>query len=240
MISSSFLIKNPYFLLLIDKTPHSAKFNMEFDIHLFYLVKNKKINNIFRIYRWKNHSITYGKFQDIKKILNINACKKDKIEIVKRPTGGRAILHYNDITFTIIFSNTTISPFNFKNSFLFVSDLINNFFSEIGINSNIKSRSEKYYEKGLCFQSITQYELVDENNNKLIGIAQYFTDKAVLIQGSIPFKKEPLYPKYFLLTSKNFHFENTLTKKNMKRTNIEKFFIKSLEKKLHPYTLINK
>ena len=230
-MSSSYKIKNNKFHLINDLIPHSASFNMEFDQWLFKLALNKNTQNILRIYEWEKPSITYGKFQKIEKDANIKLCKDNDIEMVKRPTGGRAILHYNEITFSMIIKSETIEPYTFKNSFLLIANLIIESFKILNIEATINLKPEKYQNKSICFLTTSQYEILDEDGNKLTGIAQYFTKEAVLIQGSIPLKNNSDYSKYFC-DDINFKLKNAVINKHIKNNKLREALIKSANKKL--------
>ncbi len=225
-MTSSFTINNPLFLLINDTIPHTGHFNMEFDRWLFELVQKGSIKNVFRIYEWERPAITYGRSQQIEKEINKKACGEDNIELVKRPTGGRAVLHFHEITFSLAFQPATVSPYNFRNAFLFAADMVIQSFSLLKIKSKISLKPERYQDKTVCFQSTAQYEIIDEDNKKLAGIAQYFTRKGTLIQGSIPLRKDLRYKRYFKIKDKNF-LQNRLIKLNLKRDKIRDGLIKS-------------
>ncbi len=83
-------------------------FNMEFDLNL---VKEAGTDyNVLRLYRWKPYCISLGANQDISGI-NILKAESDGIDIVKRPTGGRAILHSEELTYSVVMPLTAgLSP----------------------------------------------------------------------------------------------------------------------------------
>ncbi len=88
------------------KNPGS--FNMEFDLGL---VKDSTIGHItLRLYRWDPFCISLGANQDISEI-NKEKAAADGIEIVKRPTGGRAILHSEELTYSVVMPlSSEVSP----------------------------------------------------------------------------------------------------------------------------------
>lgn len=230
-MTSSYIINNPSFLLINDTIPHMAHFNMEFDQWLFELVQKGAVKNVFRIYEWEKPAITYGKSQKIEREINKKACMQDNIELVKRPTGGRAILHFHEVTFSFAFQPATVSPYNFRNAFLFAADMVIQSFSLLKIKSKISLKPERYQDKSVCFQSTAQYEIIDEDNKKLAGIAQYFTRKGTLIQGSIPLRKDPHYKRYFKIKDKDF-LQNRLIKLNLKRDKVRDGLIKGAGREL--------
>jgi len=87
---------------------NTGSFNMEFDLNL--VKEAGPGNNILRLYRWNPYCISLGANQDISGI-NTRKAESDGIDIVKRPTGGRAILHSEELTYSVVMPLTEgISP----------------------------------------------------------------------------------------------------------------------------------
>ena len=81
----------------IDSGFDAGKNNMSIDLELAEKVKEGEA--FFRLYRWKPFCISLGANQSFEDI-NIEKAKADDIDVVKRPTGGRAILHAEEITYS--------------------------------------------------------------------------------------------------------------------------------------------
>ena len=84
---------------LILHPGNTGKFNMDFDIALAR--KCAEDEAYFRIYTWKPYCISLGANQNFDDI-NIMKAEEDNIHVVKRPTGGRAILHAEEITYSVV------------------------------------------------------------------------------------------------------------------------------------------
>ncbi len=225
-------LNSSYINLINDTIPHSGKFNMEFDEWLYTLIKsNYKKKPILRIYEWEKPTITYGKFQN-KQQFNLKKCLENNIELVKRPTGGRAILHYNEITFSFCLSKKHITPYTFRALFIFIAENLVNMFRALRIKSNINLAPTHYESSNSCFNSLSQYEIVDSNNNKLAGIAQYFTSSAALIQGSLPLADNSGIKKYFNDNQNIAPLANELIKKQISKDEIRKSLIEKFSVKL--------
>ncbi len=82
----------------IDTGFNSGKFNMDYDLEL---VRDFSGSSIFRVYQWKPYCISLGANQDFNSI-DQEKTFGDGFEIVKRPTGGRAILHSEELTYSVI------------------------------------------------------------------------------------------------------------------------------------------
>jgi lipoate-protein ligase A len=91
----------------IDSGSNTGSYNMEFDMMLAKTLKSDQA--ILRFYRWNPYCISLGANQSEDSLLRENAIA-DGIDIVKRPTGGRAILHAEELTYSVIYpSNINFS-----------------------------------------------------------------------------------------------------------------------------------
>ena len=88
----------------IDNGFNTGRFNMDFDIKLVERCKNEN-KSFLRFYRWKPYAISLGynqtKFASGHKI-DTDKCKADGLDIVERPTGGRAVLHSEELTYSVV------------------------------------------------------------------------------------------------------------------------------------------
>ena len=78
---------------------NSGKFNMDYDIDLARNIKPGEA--VLRLYRWQPYCISLGANQNFESI-NQEKVSADKIDVVKRPTGGRAILHSEELTYSVV------------------------------------------------------------------------------------------------------------------------------------------
>src|SRR3990170_5116770 len=80
---------------------NDGKFNMNLDVELTSYVKSTE--GILRFYRWNPYCISLGANQSTESI-NLDKTSADNINVVKRPTGGRAILHSEELTYSVIYA----------------------------------------------------------------------------------------------------------------------------------------
>jgi lipoate-protein ligase A len=83
----------------IDTGFNSGKFNMDYDLNL---VRNFSVSHVLRIYQWRPYCISLGANQDFSSI-DQEKTVADGFDIVKRPTGGRAILHAEELTYSVVY-----------------------------------------------------------------------------------------------------------------------------------------
>lgn len=92
----------------INTGENTGSLNMELDMNLVKQARPDSI--VLRLYRWRPYCISLGANQSISEINKVKA-GADGIDIVKRPTGGRAILHSEELTYSVVMPlNREISP----------------------------------------------------------------------------------------------------------------------------------
>lgn len=57
---------------------------------------------VLRLYRWVHPAITIGYFQDIEKEVNINLCNSEGVPVIRRFTGGGAVFHHEEVTYSLV------------------------------------------------------------------------------------------------------------------------------------------
>lgn len=83
----------------INTGENTGSYNMEYDLSL---VRDALPGNIiFRLYRWNPYCISLGANQSESEIDKVKI-ERDGLDLVKRPTGGRAILHSAELTYSVI------------------------------------------------------------------------------------------------------------------------------------------
>jgi lipoate-protein ligase A len=166
---------------------NSGKFNMEYDLELVRYFSNYPV---LRLYQWKPYCISLGANQDI------NSVDQKKIadrgfEIVKRPTGGRAILHAEELTYSVVHpiseSKTPKQIYREINLALKNGLLIyNSELEKIELENN-QPHFPSFYKDSkstLCFAVSAMNEL-NYQGKKLVGSAQRKMGNVILQHGSI-------------------------------------------------------
>ncbi|MBU0474280.1 MAG: hypothetical protein KKF62_08960 [Bacteroidetes bacterium] len=203
----------------IDTKSSSGQFNMELDIFLSKICKDNEA--FFRLYRWNPYTISLGANQNIDEI-DIDKCNEENIGLVKRPTGGRAILHAEELTYSLIL------PFTFGLSArevynkvsLTLSAALAKYDSKLSsvelenTQPNFKSLLDNP-SGALCFASTAKSE-VKFNGKKLIGSAQRKLNNVVLQHGSILCgKRHADLPDYLSDKTHNTELKKELSEKTI-------------------------
>ena len=171
----------------VDTGFNAGTFNMDYDLNL---VQNFSGTPMLRVYRWEPYCISLGANQDYNSI-NHQKALSDKIDIVKRPTGGRAILHAEELTYSVVFLvSGKYSPKKiYREINLALKNGLVNYNSELDkINlENNQPHFPSFYKKeksNLCFAVSAMNEL-NYNGKKVVGSAQRKMGNVILQHGSI-------------------------------------------------------
>jgi lipoate-protein ligase A len=141
---------------------------------------------ILRFFGWTPHALSIGFHQKISEF-NFDQIKDEAVDIIRRPTGGRAIYHGNELTYSVI-----IPKVYMKKSELYrrIHKAFIEGFRELGLEIDLnKSQANlghfyKTKESISCFAASAKYEATN-NGKKFIGSAQRVYDDAILQHGSI-------------------------------------------------------
>ncbi|MBC7247772.1 MAG: lipoate--protein ligase family protein [Actinobacteria bacterium] len=138
-----------------------------------------------RFMRWEPPALSLGRFQDLEEI-DLEACRSRGIEVVRRPTGGRGILHLDDFTYSIVLPATMGLSGNVAEAYAFICRGIVAALYLLGIEAAVHQGSgDRYAEAGgACFTASTQADL-KHAGRKICGSAQLWRGRAVLQHGSL-------------------------------------------------------
>jgi lipoate-protein ligase A len=167
---------------------NSGKFNMDFDV---FLAENFEKNTaILRLYRWNPYCISLGANQSFDEI-DLKKTQYHQIYVVKRPTGGRAILHSKELTYSVIYpieSNTSAKNIYNEINLALRKGLIkfDSKLEEID-SEHLQPDFKELYKKeigAICFAVSAKSEL-SLRGKKLVGSAQRKMGNVILQHGSI-------------------------------------------------------
>ncbi len=124
---------------IVDRA-RDAFTNMALDEAMLKLRVKGLIDDTVRVYRWAPSAVSIGYFQRIRDVVNIAECLRNGIDIVRRQTGGGAVLHMYDgeVTYSFVTLPGTVVPRNIKESFRVVCEAIVESLRLIGANAEFK------------------------------------------------------------------------------------------------------
>jgi lipoate-protein ligase A len=140
---------------------------------------------VVRIYTWAGRTISLGYNQDIGRRLRLDLCREDGIDIVRRPTGGREILHGDDICYSVVWP-VGVERRVEKARWIFesVNRILSRALRKLGVKACWSRVSGRGVSSGPCFVQIARGEIT-VGGRKLMASAQRIYDRVVLQQGSM-------------------------------------------------------
>jgi lipoyl(octanoyl) transferase len=176
----------------IDSGNCSPSFNMALDEALLDWHSEGKIPPVIRFYGWKPATLSIGYFQKVDKEIDLEAVKAHGLGFVRRPTGGRGVLHEHELTYSVIVSEDHPEmPKTVTEAYRVISEGILKGFHQLGLEAYFavpKTDEERSALKdprsAVCFDAPSWYELVVEGR-KVAGSAQTRQKGVILQHGSI-------------------------------------------------------
>ncbi|MEA5462938.1 lipoate--protein ligase family protein [Leptothoe sp. PORK10 BA2] len=111
------------------------------------------------------------------------------IELVRRPSGGRAVLHQGDLTYSLITSGHRGRR---REVYADLCKFLIDGWLSLGITLHLGSEQHSYQRSANCFGTATAADLVMGNGYKVIGSAQLYRDRCILQHGSIRLMPDPV------------------------------------------------
>ncbi len=158
-------------------------------------IEDASLPSVLRLYSWQPSAVSIGYQQKIETI-NLDGCRERGIDVVRRPTGGRAVLHANELTYAVI---TRAHPA--EGLYAVHNRIVNALVASIGTlggsdrSLEVTPRTGESGQKTslpiACFASAARHE-VTWDGRKVIGSAQRRFGEVVLQHGSILLNKDHL------------------------------------------------
>ena len=104
---------------------------------------------VLRFYQWKPSTVSIGYFQSMNNEINITQCKKLGIGYVRRLTGGKAVFHDMELTYSFIIDQH-IMPKTILESYKKISEAIIEGLLELGLNATMKTENIQKIESSNC------------------------------------------------------------------------------------------
>lgn len=176
---------------LIVTPPAPAAWNMACDEVLFQLVPNAPSPVILRFYEWKPYAVSVGRSQSPENEIDLDALRRDGYDCVRRITGGRAVFHAEELTYSVVCAREhPLATGGIHATYERTSEALACGLRLAGIRAEL-ARVTQHPSPGSpgrsappCFGSVARSEIVVDGR-KLVGSAQYRSSMAVLQHGSI-------------------------------------------------------
>ncbi|MBL8993220.1 MAG: lipoate--protein ligase family protein [Spirochaetia bacterium] len=145
---------------------------------------------LVRIYEWESPTLSLGISQS-PNTLNLPYCRSKGISWVQRLTGGKAVLHEKELTYSVaaplhsvLFGDTLYT------AYLRIGTILRSFLRDLGIEADMVQNKSPSNAGDICFAMTSIYE-IEVGGKKLVGSAQKRGQNAFLQHGSIPVHIRP-------------------------------------------------
>ena len=175
---------------LIPFGAYSPSLNMAIDEAIFKLMAGNKLPPTLRLYSWNPPALSIGYFQNTESPL-IKEYLKRGYPLVRRPTGGLAVLHKDEMSYSMVgtFARDGF-PVSRQEAYKKAHESIRKALNDLGFEVNLYEGKEFGYKGDLCSSSWIAYDIILRGKDKIGGSAQR-TNGAVLLQhGSISLPEE--------------------------------------------------
>jgi lipoate-protein ligase A len=174
---------------LVHTAPASGAWNMAVDEAILEGIQNASSPPTLRLYAWEPTCLSLGYAQSINDV-DESALASHGWELVRRPTGGRAILHTDELTYSVIaaageprLAGSVLESYQrLSQALLRALELL-----QVPARGQEKKTANgaKADPNPVCFEAPSDYEITVEGK-KLVGSAQARRKLSVLQHGSLP------------------------------------------------------
>ena len=168
---------------LLFAPPRSGAENMARDTALQARAA-KTSETVFSIYSWARPTLSFGRHQPASMLYDLERIHAAGLDVVRRPTGGRAILHDHEVTYSVTAPLQDAGPL--RETYFRINRVLLDGLTRLGVIAGLASPAERAPAPSNrpCFETPGEGELV-AHGGKLVGSAQWRDGGALLQHGSI-------------------------------------------------------
>jgi lipoyl(octanoyl) transferase len=191
-MSDSLVIATPHRLELIIDAPASGEENMRRDRSLLDACARGEVPGAVRLYGFFPACLSLGRMQALDDV-NLEACARDGVDVVRRPSGGRAVLHDQEVTYSVVCRSTDpMFGGRVLESCARIHEAVASGLATLGVHvtpralpANLRRDAREGAAVADCFARPAAHELLDDRGRKLVGSAQARRAGALLQHGSV-------------------------------------------------------
>jgi lipoyl(octanoyl) transferase len=144
----------------------------------------KTSETVFSVYSWTRPTLSFGRHQPAAGFYDVERIRAAGLDVVRRPTGGRAILHDREVTYSVTAPLESHEPL--RQAYSRINQILLDGLARLGIVAGLASPSAHAPSPSIrpCFETPSQGEVVADGA-KLVGSAQWRDGGALLQHGSI-------------------------------------------------------
>jgi lipoate-protein ligase A len=177
----------------IDSLPDCGARNMSVDEALLSTFDPVNSLPVFRIYGWSPPALSVGRFQKTTEEIDVHNCRRDGLALVRRITGGGALYHADELTYSIVCSPQQIpESASVKDSFRVLTAFLLDFYRALGLNAayavdSTPDAGQLGSRTSFCYAGKESFDILVDGR-KMGGNAQRRMKNIVFQHGSIPLR----------------------------------------------------
>jgi len=172
--------------------PAPGAANMERDVALLDACAAGTIAGVVRLYSFSPPCLSLGRLQPGADV-DVTACERDGVDVVRRPSGGRAVLHDDEVTYAVVCrTSDPVFGGNVLESCRLIHAAVAAGVARLGVETaeqclspDERAAARERWRIADCFARPAAHELIDKLGRKLVGSAQARRRGALLQHGSV-------------------------------------------------------
>ena len=173
----------PPYMAIVDHEPHPGSYNMATDLSLLDLADREGVA-FLRLYRWAPFCLSFGRNEPALRRYDREAIAARGLDLVRRPTGGRAVWHARELTYAVA---APVALFgSMAAAYRMIHELLADAVRLLGAEATLAAAPERMgrLEAGACFARPAGGEVL-VRGHKVVGSAQLRQGEAFLQHGSL-------------------------------------------------------
>jgi lipoate-protein ligase A len=175
---------------LLNMGKSSAAMNMAVD-EAILLSQKEHSNPTLRFYDWETPAFSFGYFQDIASEVDVEGCRADGIELVKRMTGGGTVVHGWELTYTLVLPRG-VGEIGVSEAYRRIGQSLVKAFQKLGVPAQCYAASADSSQsaQNICLTNPAEYDIMC-NEKKLAGVSVRRNRDGIMFQGYISLDMPP-------------------------------------------------
>jgi lipoate-protein ligase A len=164
--------------------------NMAID-EAILLSQKAQPNPTLRFYKWSSPAFSFGYFQDIASEVDVEACRVDGIELVKRMTGGGTVVHGWELTYTLILPRAA-AEMGISDAYRRIGQSLVKAFQKLGVPAQCYATCPNSRETApnICLTNPAEHDVMSDDK-KLAGVSVRRNRDGIMFQGYISLDMPP-------------------------------------------------
>jgi lipoate-protein ligase A len=177
---------------LLNMGKSSAAMNMAVD-EAILLAQKEQPNPTLRFYEWSSPAFSFGYFQDIASEVDVEACRADDIELVKRMTGGGIVVHGWELTYTLILPRAA-AEMGISEAYRCIGQSLVKAFQKLGVSAQCYAACPDSPETApnICLTNPAEHDVMSDDK-KLAGVSVRRNRDGMMFQGYISLDMPPSF-----------------------------------------------